>query len=138
MRRIIWDLMVLFLIGVMCVMQNGCSVGMALHGKKEPQLDDLKVGMSIDEAHFIMREYTPAITYNEEGDRVEEYDVEIGNAPSGGRALGHLAMDVLTFGAWEVVGTPVEGLTSKSVKLVIIYKNDKITSIKAGKEEGGL
>jgi len=44
---------------VVCL--SGCAVGMALHGKREPQLTDLRKGMDIDEAHFIMRDYTPAV-----------------------------------------------------------------------------
>lgn len=126
------------LLGTMGVMLNGCAVGMALHGKAEAKISDLRVGMSIDEAHFILRDYTPAVAYTEAGERIEEYKVEIGNQPSGGRALGHLAMDVLTWGLWEVVGTPMEAMITKTMVLTIIYKDDKITKIKAGKETGGI
>ena len=117
---------------------SGCAVGMALHGKREPNMGDLKKGMSIEEAHFILRDYEPAISFTGDGDRIEEYKIELGNAPSGGRALGHLAMDVLTFGLWEVVGTPMEGLTSGSMHLRITYKEGKIIKIQAGKSEEGL
>ncbi|MBN1354511.1 MAG: hypothetical protein JW994_07580 [Candidatus Omnitrophica bacterium] len=117
---------------------SGCAVGMALHGKREPELSDLKVGMDITEAHFILRDYTPAVTTAPDGDRIEEYKIELGNAPSGGRALGHLAMDVLTFGAWEIVGTPMEGFTSGTMMLRITYRDDKISKIQAGKGKEGL
>jgi len=72
---------------VVCL--SGCAVGMALHGKREPQLTDLRKGMDIDEAHFIMRDYTPAVSLTEGGDRIEAYKIEMGNKPSGGRAFGN-------------------------------------------------
>ncbi len=128
---------------------NGCAVGMALHGKAEPQIDDLQLGMPIERVHFIMRNYTPAISFVG-NKRIEEYDVQIGNAPSAGRALGHLAMDVFTWGIWEIVGTPMEAVITKSMKLTIIYERclvpgsaDKkpreswiVSDIKTGKEKG--
>lgn len=128
----------LILIGLLAISISGCAVGMALHGKGEPNLGDLRVGMSIDEAHFILRDYTPAVSYTPEGYRIEEYKIEMGNAPSGGRALGHLAMDVLTLGGWEILGTPMEGFSSSSMRLNITYKDDKITKISAGQKEGGM
>jgi len=123
---------------LLAVILNGCAVGMALHGKREPQLADLRKGMDIDEAHFILRDYTPAVAYNEAGDRIEEYRIQLGNAPAGGRALGHLAMDVLTLGLWEIVGTPMEGLTSGKMNLVVTYRDDKVLKIQAGKGQEGL
>jgi len=117
---------------------SGCSVGMALHGKREPDMGDLRKGMSIEEAHFILRDYEPAISFTDDGDRIEEYKIELGNKPSGGRALGHLAMDVFTLGLWEIVGTPVEAMTSGDMRLKITYRDDKIIKISAGKKEEGL
>ena len=122
----------------MAICLSGCAVGMALHGKREADIGSLKKGMDIDEAHFILRDYTPAVSENSEGDRVEEYAIQLGNTPSGGRALGHLAMDVLTFGAWEVVGTPMEGFTSGEMKVTITYRDDKIIKIQGGKSREGL
>ena len=129
------------LIAVMPVLLSGCAVGMALHGKEEPEITDIDIGMPMDTVHFIMRNYTPKILT--EGDyRVEEYKVEIGNEPSAGRALGHLAMDVLTWGVWEIVGTPLEGFSSKNMVLKITYEkiNDGwfVKDLKAGKERGGV
>ena len=102
----------LFIVGILGITLTGCAVGMALSGKKEPQVDDLRKGMDIEEAHFIMRDYTPVVSIGEDGTRVEVYTVQLGNAPSGGKALGHAAMDVMTFGLWEIVGTPIEAFSS--------------------------
>jgi len=65
-----------------------------------------------------------------EGKRVDVYEYEIGNEPSAGRAIGHGVMDVLTFGAWEIIGTPVEGVIGEKKSISIIYsKNDCVESI---------
>lgn len=130
----------LFFMILLCsvIFLNGCSVGMALSGKREPQLQNLKKGMDIEEAHFIMRDYTPTVTFTEEGDRIEEYKIQIGNAPSGGRAIGHGIMDVLTLGAWEIIGTPVEGASSGTSIVTITYRDDKILKLQGGKTEGGM
>lgn len=117
---------------------SGCSVGMALSGKREPQLQNLRKGMDIEEAHFIMRDYTPAVTFTEEGDRIEEYEIQLGNAPSGGRAIGHGVMDVLTLGAWEIIGTPVEGVSSGKTTITITYRDDKIIKLSGGQAQGGM
>ena len=121
---------------VVCL--SGCSVGMALSGKREPQLQNLKQGLSIEEAHFIMRDYTPNVIFTEEDDRIEEYEIQIGNAPSGGRAIGHGVMDVLTFGAWEIIGTPVEAVASGKNTVTITYRDDKILKLQGGRTEGGM
>jgi len=58
------------------------------------------------------------------------YDYEIGNEPSGGRAAFHGAMDVLTLGAWEIVGTPVEGFTGDKKTVMVSYDtNQKVVSV---------
>ena len=111
---------------------------MALSGKREPQLQNLKQGLSIEEAHFIMRDYTPNVIFTEEDDRIEEYEIQIGNAPSGGRAIGHGVMDVLTFGAWEIIGTPVEAVASGKNTVTITYRDDKILKLQGGRTEGGM
>ena len=115
---------------------SGCAVGMALSGKREPEMNALKKGMHMDEVHFIMRDYTPAVNFTETGGRIESYEIQLGNAPSGGRALGHLAMDVMTLGTWEIIGTPVEGASSSKTTLIITYdENDTVKTLKAGKTQ---
>jgi len=41
-------------------------------------------------------------------------DGSAGGEPSTARAIGHGVMDVLTFGVWEIVGTPIELVVQKS------------------------
>ena len=134
MKRIVALLMLVPLL-------SGCAVGMALSGKGEPEIDDIRKGMAINEVHFIMRNYTPVIN-DISGKRSESYTIDINNEPSAGRALGHLAMNVLTWGAWEIIGTPMEALSSKRLILTIIYEDEDgllvVDKIIAGKEKGGI
>lgn len=135
--------LIVYVLLVACIpFINGCAVGMAMMGKAEPSMDDLMIGTPIDRVHFIMREYIPAVTILE-GQRVETYDVQIGNEPSAMRAIGHLAMDVITWGLWEVVGTPVEALVTSRLTLVITYEETEegkliVSDIQSGKKTGGL
>ena len=65
-----------------------------------------------------------------DGNRVDVYEYEVGNEPSGGRAIGHAAMDVVTLGAWELIGTPIEGFTGDKRRISITYdKNDVVKKL---------
>ena len=42
----------------------------------------------------------------------------------------HAALDLLTFGGWEIIGTPVEGFQGKTETITIEYdKNNKFVSV---------
>lgn len=58
-----------------------------------------------------------------EGRYVDSYLVVKGNAPSVGRALGHVTLDVFTLGLWELVGTPIESIAGResSFRALIHY-----------------
>jgi len=86
---------------------TGCSVGMAMSGKETKDTSVLAVGVSRDTV--IARLGPPQTTVTDsDGTLVDSWDVVKGNQPSAGRAVFHGAMDVLTIGLWEAVGTPVE------------------------------
>jgi hypothetical protein len=63
-------------------------------------------------------------TTQPDGSVISTYAYEIGNEPSAGRAMGHAAMDVLTLGVWEIVGTPVEGIQGEKYQAVVTYGPD--------------
>jgi hypothetical protein len=70
----------------------------------------------------------------ENGRRADTYEYEIGNEPSAGRAIGHGAMDVLTLGLWEVVGTPIEGVQGERYNATVTYgSDDKVVEIRTAK-----
>jgi len=110
---------------------------MAMSGKRTPEITDIRKGMPMEEVHLILREYTPVINYNEDK-CIEIYDIQIGNDPSLGRAICHGALDLLTWGAWEIIGTPAEAVSSKTMTLTITYKDEIVDSVKCGQEKGGI
>lgn len=72
----------------------------------------------------------PTKTFATAAGRTDEFHLQRGNQPSTGRAVGHAVLDVLTLGAWEIVGTPVAGFTGESFTLTISYDAaEKVTKI---------
>ena len=55
---------------------------------------------------------------------IAKYHYTIGNKPDAGRAIAHGAMDVLTLGLWEVIGTPVEAIIVKHYDMTVTYDRD--------------
>lgn len=108
---------------------GACSVGMALSGKKDPDLNVVKKGANRSEIELQLG--TPIeVADGKNGETIAKYAYEIGNAPSAGRAVAHGVMDVLTLGVWEVVGTPVEAVTGDKYNISITYdKDDQVLSI---------
>lgn len=124
----------IFIISVL----TSCSVGMALSGTENPDLTVLKKGNTRDEVEISLGDPVKSSTLKD-GTRVDVYEFERGNAPSAGRAIGHAAMDVLTFGAWEIIGTPIEGFSGTKHHANITYdENDTIIDIKVRKISGGI
>lgn len=110
---------------------SACSVGMALSGKEEPNTGAIKIGQHRDEVLLHLGQPTKTIA-TEEG-RKDLFLLERGNAPSTGRAIGHAAMDVLTLGVWEIIGTPVEGFTGEKFTVTIHFdQDDRVTKIETG------
>lgn len=108
---------------------SGCSVVMALGGKKGPDPGTLTMGAARSdmEAQLGSPVQTTAL---ENGYRRDVYEYEGAKDSSAVRALTHGALDVLTIGLWEVVGTPVEVLKANRYRSVITYdKNDRVVGI---------
>lgn len=116
------------LLGILMTSQ-ACSVGMAMSGKEAPNLAMVRTGASRGEIELTLG--SPHKTTSiEDGKRVDFYTYETGNAPSAGRATGHAVMDLLTFGAWEIIGTPMEAIQGEEHNLSITYdRNDKAIAI---------
>ncbi len=108
---------------------SGCSVGMALSGKETPDLGVVKQNASRGEVELQLGPPVEVTTL-ENGHVLNVYEYEVGNDPSAGRAIGHAAMDVLTFGVWEIVGTPIEGLQGDKRRVQIEYDaSDRIVAV---------
>lgn len=108
---------------------GGCSVGMAMSGKKEPNLAVCQIGADRGTVELQLGSPT-SIATTSDGNIVAIYEYEQGNEPSAGRAAFHGTMDLLTLGGWELIGTPVEGFIGDKKQLTVEYdKNNKIASI---------
>lgn len=119
---------------------SGCAVAMAVKGKKEPNLGVVSSG--VDRYTVEAQLGCPqCITPCDDGTTLAEYQFEVGNEPSCGRAIAHGAMDFLTLGLWEVVGTPVELAAGDTRVITVRYdENNKVISmdqsyIKASKSD---
>src|SRR3989304_10513119 len=99
---------------------SGCSVGMALSGKKDPNLGAFRVGSTRGEVELQLGGPVSSVS-NPNGSRTDVYEYDLGNEPSTGRAIGHGVLDVLTLGLWEIVGTPIEGFTGTKHQITIVY-----------------
>jgi len=59
------------------------------------------------------------------------YSYSLGDEGSAGRAIGHGAMDVLTLGIWELVGTPIEGCRGDKYQIAITFdENERVVDLK--------
>jgi hypothetical protein len=101
----------------------GCAVGMAAAGKEPPNLAACRIGASVVQ---IERELGAPVRSRDLPDGGQEciYEYELGNAPSPGRAVGHAALDVVTLGLWEIIGTPLEMMGGSKYQLIVVYDAD--------------
>lgn len=107
----------------------GCSVGMAMSGKKEPNLTVCQPGVDRGTVELQLGSPT-SIATQPNGNTVAVYEYELGNEPSVGRAAFHGTMDVLTLGLWELIGTPVEGFAGDKKAVMVVYDtNQKVVSV---------
>ena len=99
-------------IALFSIMLTSCSVFMAAKQPDKKNVDLFKIGTprSMLLAEFGM----PTVAEHRDGKKHEIYKFVQGYSAGAkaGRAVFHGAADVLTFGLWEVIGTPVEGTFS--------------------------
>ena len=109
---------------------SGCSVGMARHGKKTPDLDAIEVGSTRSQVEWMLGAPVQSASTSEGGGRIDTYEYEVGNDPSADRAGDHLMMDIWTFGLWELIGTPIEALKGTKYRIHLEYgPDDKVVKI---------
>ena len=117
-------------------MLSGCAVGMALSGKRDRDISAVRRDMHREDVMFHMGADNLVGQKTTEEGSVDVFEIQKGNAPSVGRAVGHLVLDVLTYGIWEIIGTPLEAAGSDMLEVTVYYdKEDMVTKITA-KEKG--
>ena len=114
---------------LVCWMLTGCSVVMALSGKKEPNLAAIHVGSTRQEVEMQLGQPVESIP-TEYGAKTDVYEYEAGNEPSKARAFVHALYDLLTLGIYELIGTPAEASLGEMRRLPIVYgQNDRVVAI---------
>lgn len=122
-------------LAISALILEGCSVGMAMNGKKEPDLRAIRAGAHRAEIEL---QLGYPISSNKVGENtIDVYEVELGNTPSAGRAMGHAVMDVLTLGIWEIAGTPIEATVGEKKGIAVTYDKDDI-AIRVGSSAGAV
>jgi len=102
---------------------SGCSIGMALSGHRDPNVQSLHLGSTKEEVELELGQ--PKESYpTSYGARTDIYEYEVNNEPSSGRAAMYLLYDVLTIGLAEVIFTPAELMTGEKKRLPIYYGVD--------------
>ena len=114
----------------------GCSVAMAAH---QPSRKDVGLFTHGVPRNLVVAEVgAPVTTESKGGKRVDVYSFTQGYSKAArvSRTIGHGAADVLTFGLWEVVGTPTESVfNGKRVVYEVTYDaSDRIENVVALKK----
>jgi hypothetical protein len=111
---------------------------MALSGSQNPDLGAVRTGAARGEVELHLGSPVRS-TLLDGGRRADVYQYEVGNEPSAGRAAGHAAMDVLTLGIWEIVGTPIEGVQGEKYTATIVYdESDRVVDLKTAKASSAM
>jgi len=105
----------------------GCSVVMALSGKKDPDLQAIHIGSTNADVEARLGPPVDSVSTSY-GARTAIYEYETGNEPSFTRAFVHLLYDFFTIGFWEIIGTPVEATRGEKRRLPIYYGPDGLVA----------
>jgi len=97
-----------FAVSVLAITLSGCSVYMATQQPDKKDLSLLQMGTP--RSTLLGELGYPQAQTEHDGKKWDIWRFKQGYSGGAkvGRAAGHAAMDVLTLGVWEVVGTPVE------------------------------
>ena len=122
---------------LMIISTFGCSVFMAAKQPDAKNIDLFKVGTS---RSMLLAEFgSPTMSEDRNGKKSEIFKFVQGysSGVKAGRAFFHGAADVVTFGLWEVVGTPTEAVFSgDAMAYEVTYDDkDKIDQVTALKKE---
>ncbi|UCG07098.1 MAG: hypothetical protein JSV83_00105 [Desulfobacterales bacterium] len=112
----------LLLATLVFILGSGCSVFMAAN---QPDKKDINVLNKVTPRIHVIAEFgQPAFTETKDNIRSDIFTFVQGysSGVKASRAAFHGVADVLTFGLWEVVGTPVESVADGTeVKVQVTY-----------------
>ncbi len=113
------------LFALLIIPNFGCSVFMATKQPSAKNVDMFKVGTPRD---MLLAEFgSPATSEVRDGKKSEIFKFVQGysSGVKAGRAFFHGAADVVTWGLWEVVGTPTEAVFSGNEMAYEVTYDDK-------------
>jgi len=113
------------LFALLVIPNFGCSVFMAAKQPSEKNVDLFKVGTP---RSMLLAEFgSPTVTEvrNDKKSEVFKFVQGYSSGVKAGRAFFHGAADVVTFGLWEVVGTPTEAVFSGDEMAYQVTYDDK-------------
>ena len=122
-RKKIMCLVSLFIL--LIIPNFGCSVFMAAKQPDAKNIDLFKVGTS---RSMLLAEFgSPTMSDERNGKKSEIFKFVQGysSGVKAGRAFFHGAADVVTWGLWEVVGTPTEAVFSGNAMAYEVTYDDK-------------
>lgn len=105
---------------------QGCSVGLALDGADNPDLSIIHKGATQFQVELEIGKSVRWYPDEKKG----QYHFTTGESGSAGRAVAHAAGDILTFGLWEIIGTPIEAVQSHDRWLVDIWYDEESFVVK--------
>lgn len=125
------------LFALLVIPNFGCSVFMATKQPSAKNVDLFKVGTPRD---MLLAEFgSPTVTEvrNEKKSEIFKFVQGYSSGAKAGRAFFHGAADVVTFGLWEVVGTPTEAVfNGDEMAYQVTYDDkDKIDQVTVLKKE---
>lgn len=112
---------------VVLMMSSGCSVFMAASRSTKTDISCLRPG---ENRLAIINSLGPPDTSvkMESGGSHDYYKIALNAQSKGGKTasvIGHVAMDVLTLGLWEIIGTPLElAVQDKNTTFILNYGPD--------------
>ena len=98
---------------------GGCSVDMARQGRSEPDLSPVKLGANREQLIATVGE--PTVAYQGLQGGTDIFRIPLALAGSPERALTWAALDVMTLGLWEIVGSAVERNQGESLQFAVGY-----------------
>ena len=110
----------------------GCSVGMALSGEENKDTSILFPGAP--RAVVIAKLGVPDTSAKKDEKWVDSYVIHKGNEPSMGRAAAHAGLNLVSFGAWELIGTAWElGAGAEEIQRIVVYydESEEVVDVKA-------
>lgn len=110
-------------IGCIGLVNMGCSIAMALHGNKEPNFEQIKLGMTKEEIDFEFNQ-PGTIKGLADGKTEVTYKYEMGNSPNPGRAAVNGYLDLYTIGLAEPILTIIELVQGDDVETHVVYGSE--------------